>query len=124
MNRVGSREWKKYDSITKVIKNSGFDAYTTKNAPHQTAINYFSNRNFSNNSIEKLIDIAASVYYGIAKDNTGGAVLYYSPKAQEALHKKFPNIYRSAVPSWVNSKVEEVKVPGTENDDFKFYRYK
>lgn len=27
MNRVGVREWKKYDTVEKIIKNTGFDAY-------------------------------------------------------------------------------------------------
>lgn len=53
-----------------------------------------------------------------------GSVLYYSPKAQAALHKKFPKSYPSLVPPWINDKVEEVRVTGAENDDFKFYRYK
>ncbi|MFA9466988.1 MAG: RHS repeat-associated core domain-containing protein [Velocimicrobium sp.] len=29
MNRVGTREWKKYDTVTDVIENSGFDCNTT-----------------------------------------------------------------------------------------------
>ena len=71
-----------------------------------------------------MISIVLDVYNGKSKDNTNGAVLYYCPKAQTALHNKFPKSYPSLVPPWVNDKVEEVKVLGAEKDDFKFYRYK
>ncbi|WP_010681102.1 RHS repeat-associated core domain-containing protein, partial [Acetivibrio cellulolyticus] len=124
MNRVGTREWKKYDTVTKVIKNSGFDAYTNPNDPYKTAEKYLNNRDGSNAKLEKLISIVLDVYNGKSEDNTNGAVLYYSPKAQAALHKKFPKSYPSLVPPWVNDKVQEVKVSGAEKDDFKFYRYK
>jgi hypothetical protein len=124
MNRVGTREWKKYDTVTKVIKNSGFDAYTNPNDPYKTAEKYLYNRDGSNAKLEKLISIVLDVYNGKSEDNTNGAVLYYSPKAQAALHKKFPKSYPSLVPPWVNDKVEEVKVSGAGKDDFKFYRYK
>ena len=124
MNGVGKREWKKYDTVTKVIKNSGFDAYTHPNDPYNEAIAYLKNRDRSNADIENTIIIVTAVYNGEREDNTDGAVLYYSPKAQAALHKKFPKSYPSLVPSWVNNKVEEVKVSGAEKDDFKFYKYK
>ena len=52
----------------------------------------------------------------MAKDNTNGAVLYYSPSAQKALYGYQPN--------WNFELLTEVSIKGCENDDFKFYKYK
>jgi RHS repeat-associated protein len=124
MNRVGTREWKKYNTVTEVIENSGFDAYTHPNDPYNEAITYLKKRDGSNADIENTIKIVTAVYNDEREDNTDGAVLYYSPNAQAALHKKFPKLYTSLVPKWVNNKVEEVQVSGAGNDDLKFYKYK
>lgn len=59
---------------------------------------------------------------GKTNDTTDGCTLYYSPKAQAALAKKYPFKYKTK-PGWDFSKLEEVKVSGTEKDDFKFYSY-
>lgn len=91
MNRVGNREWKKHNTVTKVIQNSGFDAYTNPNDPYRTAEKYLNNRDGSNAKQEKLISFVLDVYDRKFVNNTNGAVLYYSPKAQVALHNKFPN---------------------------------
>ena len=123
MNRVGTGEWKKYDTVTKVIKYTGFDAYTHPNNPYKTAENYLNHRDGSNAELEELIRIVLDVYNGKSKDNTNGAVLYYSPKAQARLHKANPQLYPSK-PSWNFNVLQEVKVKGAENDDLKFYRYK
>jgi len=115
MNRVGKREWgnKGWNTVTDIIKYSGFDAYTKKNDPYRTAVDYLDNRDGSNKKIERLITITTAVYNRETKDITGGAVLYYSP----GLLPKGPK-------DWNFNLLEEVKVPGTENDDFKFYKYK
>lgn len=65
-----------------------------------------------------MVEILEPVYNKKDFDNTCGAILYFSPKAQKALGRNQPN--------WANSKkLTEVKVDGLEaTDDFKFYKYK
>jgi hypothetical protein len=123
MNRVGKREWKRHKTVTAVIKNSGFDAYTNPNQPYKTAKEYLTNRDGTNQILEQVIESVSDVYNGVISDNTNGCQLYYSPKAQEALHNKYPNIYPEK-PNWNFSVLEEVIVSGAEKDDFKFYKYK
>lgn len=123
MNRVGKREWKKYDTVKKVIIYSGFDAYTFKNTPYKIATAYLNNRNGKNKRIEKMIEIVSDVYYKKNSDTTNGSILYYSSKAQAALHKKYPSKYKET-PKWNFNVLEEIKVKGAEKDDFKFYKYK
>jgi hypothetical protein len=123
MNRVGKGEWEKQDTVDKVIKNTGFDAYSDQNEPYRTAMSYLDNRDGSNQDIERLIKVALPVYNRETPDITGGAVLYYSPQTQAISHVKRPDLY-DEIPDWDFNKLEEVKVPGTEQDDFKFFRYK
>lgn len=70
-----------------------------------------------------MIECTLPIYKGEEADNTEGCVLYYSPKAQAALHKKNPSNYAQK-PNWNFEILEEVKVSGAEKDDFKFYKYK
>ena len=123
MNRIGVREWKKCNTPVEVIKSSGFDAYKNKNDPYKEAENYLINRDYSNSLVERMIHCVIPVYRGETVDTTDGCTLYYSPKTQAALAKKYPSKYKP-IPNWDFSNLEEVQVPGTENDDFKFYRYK
>lgn len=123
MNRVGKKDWKKYDTVTKVIISSGFDAYTQKNLPYKIAESYLKNRTGNNKRIENMIKIVSNVYYKKIIDITNNAVLYYSPKAQTALHKKYPSKYKET-PCWNFKLLEEIKIKGAEKDDFKFYKYK
>ncbi len=122
MNRVGKREWKNFSTVTDVIKNSGFDAYTYRNIPYKTAMDYLNNRDGSNWDIECTIKIVSAVYKNKKKDNSKGAILYYSPNALAILHQQFPKKY-PLTPAWLNNRIQEVKVCGAEKDDLKFYRY-
>ena len=125
MNRVGKREWgaRGLNTVADVIKYSGFDAYTYSNAPYRTAVKYLDNRDGSNAKIERLIAITTAIYGRKTGDITGGAVLYYSPKAQKALHERYPSLYPE-IPKWNFDLLQEVKVQGCKNDDFKFYKYR
>ncbi|MBP1616058.1 MAG: hypothetical protein H6Q13_3506 [Bacteroidetes bacterium] len=123
VNRVGNREWSRYNTVTKVIQDTGFDAYTYQNAPYKEAIQYLNNRDGSNQRIEQLIKIVLPVYNRERMDVTGGAVLYYSPKAQEQLANENPRLY-SRTPEWNFDVLELVNVSGAENDDLKFYKYR
>lgn len=123
MNRVGTHEWKKYTNPVDIIKYTGFDAYNNPNEPYRQAKVYFENRDYSNSKIEEMVQTVIPILRGEAEDITGGCVLYYSPEAQKALHKEYPQAYPE-VPGWTQSpKVEYVEIDGLENDDFKFYRY-
>ncbi len=124
MNRVGYREWSQYKTPVDIIKYTGFDAYISHNNPYNEAESYFRNRDYSNDKIENMIQVVMPILRGEEEDITQNAVLYYSPKAQEKLHKSNPEKYKE-VPNFASSsQTEEVKINGTENDDFKFYKYK
>lgn len=126
-NRVGKREWTQYKTISDIIKKTGFDAYTQRNVPYISAEKYLNeNQDVKGNNakIEKLISVLTPIYLNKGTDITGGAVLYYSPKAQAALHKINPNTWKEK-PNWNFSMLSEVKIPGLiASDDFKFYKYK
>jgi len=95
-NRVGKREWTRYKSVSDIIKNTGFDAHTQRNGPYVTAEKYLQENGAQagkNARIERMIEVLTPVYLGSEADVTGGAVLYYSPKAQAALHKTNPKMW-------------------------------
>jgi hypothetical protein len=64
-----------------------------------------------------MAEVLEPVYNKKDPDNTYGATLYFSPKAQKALGRNKPD--------WaISKKLKEVKVDGLEaTDDFKFYKY-
>lgn len=126
-NRVGKREWTQYKTVSDIIKKTGFDAYTQRNVPYVSAEKYLNENQDvegNNTKIEKLISVLTPVYLNKVTDITGGAVLYYSPNAQAALHKINPKTWKEK-PNWNFSILTEVKIPGLiASDDFKFYKYK
>lgn len=121
MNRLGVREWSKYEGISDIIKNTGFDAYGGN--LYLEAEEYLKNRDYTNETIERVIDAVLPVYRGEKEDITNNAVLFYSPNAQAKLHEQNPSKYKNP-PGFVNDQVEEVHISGTENDDIRFYKYK
>lgn len=113
------REWKKYKTPLEIIQHTNFDAYTTKNTPYKQAYDYLSGKSKtvpSSARIDAVKKAVEPIYFDQEEDTTNGAVLYYSPRAQQALY--------GHPPKWNFSLLEEVKVSGTEADDFKFFRYK
>lgn len=124
MNRVGKYDWKKYTTPVEIVKYTGFSAYSNPNEPFREAKAYFEERDYSNEQIEKMIEIVIPIFRGKGEDITNNAIAYYSPNAQKALHEKYPEEYPE-IPSWVLSPtVEKVEIDGLENDDFQFYKYK
>jgi len=129
MNRVGVREWKKHKTPFAVLANTGFDAFTQRNAPYKKAVDYF--RALSAGTVQKtnlhlkfLAEAVLPIYKGEEKPFPE-IILYFSPHAQRILHAKNPKLYTRPVPKWALSPlVELVNVPGCEEDDFAFYRYK
>jgi hypothetical protein len=127
MNRMGTREWSAFQTAKAVIRNTGFDAYTQKTAPYHHAMAAMKRRSLhhQNPVVERIIRIVRPVYLSLASDPTSGAVLYYSPKAQAALHKANPSMYKRESPPWKFELLKQVSIPGlTSLDDFKFYAYK
>jgi hypothetical protein len=123
MNRVGKREWKKHKTPLAVIENTGFDAFSHKNAPYKLAFKVLEIPAMAmpGSTLRRLIDVVTPFYEGWPPITD--AVLYYSPKAQAALHKKHPRKWK-AVPAWKFELLEKVDIPGTERDDFAWFRYR
>lgn len=124
-NRVGYREWSRYRTLLAIVENTGFDAYTQKIAPYNSAFNYMNGRSAAhvNAHLEGIVAGLRPCYI-TPIDIASKAVLYYSPKAQSALHKSHPKSY-AAAPKWDFTQLKEVAVPGLlATDDFKFYAYK
>jgi murein DD-endopeptidase MepM/ murein hydrolase activator NlpD len=129
MNRVGIREWKKYSTPAEVAKYSGFDACTQRTPNYKHAENQINAVNaideIKDGLVKKLAIAVLPIYENREEDFTNGCQLYYSPKAQKALHEKNPAAYTSIKPKWAKSELlEQIVVPGTEKDDFAWYRYK
>ena len=120
MNRVGNNEWSKLKTVTAIITQKyAFEAYKKKQ--FNIAEKYLYNNSkdkLSDKLIDRMSEVLEPVYNKKDPDNTYGAILYFSPKAQKALGRNKPN--------WASSKkLTEVKVDGLEEtDDFKFYKYK
>ena len=125
LNRVGVREWRKHKTPFDVIVNSGFDAFAQENAPYRVAYRRLGNPLDvpQPDSVLGRLRAAVMPIYSRQEPPTTSAVLYWSPKAQAALHALKPGIWR-ALPRWDFGLLEEVKVAGAEKDDFRFYRYK
>lgn len=125
-NRISYREWKKYNTVESVIKNTGFDAYTHKTSLYKEADSILSGIKDKNQvTLNKMFDVLLPVYMGTKEDITVGAVMYYSPKAQNILHKKDPLKYKQTPPWNFNLLKEVTSNIGLEpTDDFKFYKYK
>lgn len=122
-NRIGFGEWINARNVSDILKKN-FDAITDKNPPFKKAVTEMHFGNISDHT-QDIIEAISRIYSGEEEDITNGVVLYFSPKAQAALHKKNPERYTSLVPDFAKSPLtEEVKIKGTENDDMRWYRYK
>jgi hypothetical protein len=125
LNRVGKREWSKHHTVKDIIAKTGFDAYSRKTSEYKLAMKYLAaDKLGTNQRIDNIAKAIYGIYMGIDKDITGNAVLYYSPKAQQALSVSQPDIY-DATPGWNFDVISEVSISGMQSsDDFKFYKYK
>jgi hypothetical protein len=124
LNRVGVREWHKLKTPLRVIACSGFDAFTQRNGPYHIAETYFSKdpQVVPWSPLERLREVVVPLYEK-RESVTTDAQLYYSPRAQETLHQRTPHLYPIR-PRWDFDELEPVAIPGTEGDDFAFFRYK
>jgi hypothetical protein len=123
MNRVGVLEWRKLKTPLAVIAGSGFDAYTQENALFKLAFKVLGDPHLiePNSPIARL-QLAVEPIFRKEAPPTTDALLYYSPKAQAALHKAKPGLYRD-LPRWDFGKLMAVTIPGTEADDFAWFKY-
>lgn len=68
------------------------------------------------------LDVAREVYYGNATSNpVPGATHYYSPHAQDQLHRKNPNAYPKVPRFLTPEAVQVINPPGVSDNDFRFY---
>lgn len=124
LNRVGKREWRKRVTPLQVIAMTGFDAFEHENAPYRLALTTL--RQYPDGGMGALARLVAAVmplYQGLEAP-VPGIVLYYSPQAQAHLHARDPKTWRSKVPPWDFKQLERVFVPGTEADDFAWFKYR
>lgn len=125
MNRIHFREWGHLDSPLAVIRQSGFDAFKMKNAPYQEAYDAFAPAALASlpRKLRALEDAVRAIYERLELPTTP-AVLYFSPKAQAALHIQDPKRWR-LMPSWNFAMLEEAEIPGLmPTDDFRFFKYR
>jgi spore germination cell wall hydrolase CwlJ-like protein len=126
MNRVGYKDWSNRDTVAKNLTSDQFSSIDDpNNQPFQEMQKYLKNRDGSNPRLEKMVNTAMNVYHKKDPDFTGGAVMFYSPKAQAQLHKADPANYPKPHPvDWNFDELLHLAVPGAEEDDFQFYKYK
>ena len=124
-NRVGKREWAKLLTPGAVCQYSGFDAETQRTQGFREAMEYFSSRISQSPEphLEEILLAVHPIIKGIEPDNTGNALLYFSPRTQAALHAKFPDSY-AMKPKWNFDVLKQVFPPNlTPADDFLMYTY-
>lgn len=111
LNRVGTREWSKYTSVADVCRYSGFDGYGNKY--YHACMEYLNNRDGCNRAYEAIVWAVLQAY---EHDITNGCQMYYTPAAMSPSGKQ---------PGWVNSKIEEVIIPGVDSYyEGRFFKYK
>lgn len=122
MNRIRYREWKNFETAAAVVEKSGFDAYKQQTLLYKQAYAEMAAGEIKTPTLRALVDAIQPIVDGADTGGCGNIVLYYSPGAQSALHKRHPKKYAEQ-PKWNFDALEQVQIPGTENDDFRWYRY-
>ena len=111
LNRVGSREWSKYETVAEICQYTGFDGYGDRN--YQACMTYLNARDGSDDTYEAIIWDVMAAYNN---DITGGCQLYYTPAAMRP---------SGSSPKWNFSVLTEVNVPGVDTYyEGRFYKYK
>ena len=114
MNRIGQREWEKYNSAAEICAYTGFTAYG--NAHFKECMNYLNRRDGSNVLVEEIISQVLPIYLGEIPDITGGAQIFYTPAAMSP--------HRTEL-GWNPSLLQEVIISGVDPYyEARFFRYK
>lgn len=114
VNRVGSREWKDYTTVSEICANTGFDAYDDNN--YWSCMEYLDNRDYSNDYYEQVISEVMPIYNREVNDITNGAQLYYTPATM---------VPEGSTPNWAFDALEEVTIDGVDPYyEARFYKYK
>lgn len=74
-------------------------------------------------ALARLVAAVMPLYEG-KEPPVPGIVMYYSPKALLVLNKQNPRVWPRPVPPWDFKQLERVFVPGTEGDDFAWFKYR
>ena len=110
MNRIGHREWRKYDNVYDIIVNTGFNGYG--DPLYNDCMAYLNNRDGSNKLYEELINTVMPVYHREMDDPTFFSTMYYTPREGRG------------APSFSTSpRVTEVFIEGVNPEKLRFYRY-
>ena len=110
LNRVGSREWKEYTTVSEICQYTGFDGYGSIN--YNSCMEYLNNRDGQNEMYESIIWDVMQAY---ESDITQGCQLYYTPADMSPPGSK---------PNWNFSLLVEVSIPGVDPYyEGTFYRY-
>ena len=110
LNRVGSREWSKYNTVAEICQYTGFDGYGDKN--YWACMEYLNSRDGNNATYEAIIWDVMAAY---ETDITRGCQLYYTPAAMQPAGSE---------PNWNFSILTEVIIPGVDTYyEGRFFRY-
>jgi hypothetical protein len=116
-NRVESGVWGKTYKATVTAKGQ-FTCWSKDIDPG----NYDAIQNPSGPLWEECKQVASEVINAPYSANVlPGAINYYSPRSQRALHIKYPSIYPET-PPFANPAKEVPNPPGVDKDAYKFYR--
>ena len=74
VNRVGHREWRKYDNVTDIIIHTGFDGYNSRQ--YNECMKYLENRDGSNKLYEEVISAVMPVYFYEMDDVTSYSTMF------------------------------------------------
>ena len=114
MNRIGVREWSKYNTVSEICAYTGFDGYGDTN--YEACMAYLNERDGSNMLYESIIAEVIPIYRGEIADITEGCQLYYTPAAMRPA---------GSSPSWNFNVLEEILIPGVDPYyEGRFFKYR
>ena len=116
MNRIGVREWGRYQTSEEIVKYTGFDACRFRSKYFREAETYLEIR-YGEEKYERIIRNVLPVLRNGEEDFTRGCVLFYSP-----CKFLFEQNHKQRRPDWDFSLLERVRFPGLRGD-FAFFRY-
>ena len=120
VNRIGVREWSRYQSSEEIVRYTGFNACEFRAKYYREAETYLDERN-GDEKFERVIRNVLPVLRNEEEDFTRGCVMFYSPRRYLYDQLRAGN-YEQKVPDWDFSLLERMKFPGLRGD-FAFFRY-